>query len=458
MSAHSSSDNDSDNINFKIIEHLKEKGLHFIDDKKSHSNDEDNLYFDDEKNIEYIEYTEDYFKAISDYDLAQYPNLKLEVSCVTKNYNRLIEFIAIFRDSNLYNQTGSLFLDITNNRGKAAQILTSEIINLSDLIRFSKSLNTIDLSHFKLSPNEIEIFFQAVNHSNINELIFEVGFPWRYSTKIFAKIAENKKLRNLQMYNIDGNFTREISELFYGLRLNNSPIEQISTSFRLINQNFEALILYLEADNNLTNIDFRIDFKDIDFKLCDRFWLVINQKNLMDMLNLENLTVRKIKNLNLDNITWLTVGENDESVMISIIEKIKLKDGLLDYVRLDYNTANHIIYELIKIDKVIKLFVPLKIDAIDIDQFYKLLPDLEKLENLHVYGPFDTAFRYDFSNIFSADIWNYLKYNSSLFNTNIEFDSDDSKQLIGDMIDRNWENHKINSLTLIDILKQYSKK
>lgn len=234
------------------------------------------------------------------------------------SYRAFVKWLQIFKDSNLYNHAYHLNLDIrnSNNWNDPAMILEDELLMLTDMVANSTSLKEIELENFKLTAGDTTIFFDAINsNNNIISLSFLSEFnTWGHYDIIFAKIAHNRELRELNLHDTDGILTDTIDQLFGKLRENNSLIEKLDLSFALTNQNFTALIQFLESDNKLIglNIESSLDLAGVDIELCDRFWLVTNRKNLITDLNIINFTARQIELMTLDNIVSLTIYKYEE--------------------------------------------------------------------------------------------------------------------------------------------------
>lgn len=82
--------------------------------------------------------------------------------------------------------------------------------------------------------------------------------------------------------------------------------------------------------------------------------------------------------------------------------------------------------QLLALDKIISLTI--RLDPLDenIEQFYKVLPQLENLANLII--------DYHRNYLFADDIITALKYNSSITMTNINVDSDEE---LSQILERN---------------------
>lgn len=391
--------------------------------------------------------------------------LRIEILFDTRSYNVFVKWLTIFKESGLYNYTSFLNLDIQKSNNSPSLILEPELNTLAELVATSQSFNGIRFDHFKLTAAGTIIFFDAINkNNNIKTLIFESG-DYRIHEIIFDRISCNRTLRTLILH--DRVTADNLNQLFINLRINNSSIEILYLSFKLTNQTFESLIDFLESDNKLIILRMGdMNLTDIDDKLCDRYWLIVHQKKLLIYtLVLETLTARKIQNLNLDNIDSLIIKNknNDDSNMVItavIIEKLKLKEGLLKNLSLSYNVNNDfdnvnndfdndLTCQLIALDKCISLYIPFNLRNTDIESFYKILPSLENLDTLCLGYV-------NFYYIFSDNILAYLKYNISLTQANIHV-KQQSRHKLKQILSRNKHNKKVNSMTLIDILKQYKK-
>lgn len=382
-------------------------------------------------------------------------DLRMEVVLATSSYKTFIKWLTIFKESGLYNHTSKLTLDIQDINYDPVWIREPELNILSELIATSTSLTSLILYNVKLTELGTTIFYTAINNnSNITNLTFNKDFnTWNFPTHIFDSIGQNQNLRILELADIDEKLTDTIGQLFNNLRQNNSLIERLSLGFTLTNQNFEPFIQFLETANklNIFYIENTMNLTAINDELCDRYWSVIQRRNLTDHVDISNFTARQIQQLDLNYVRSLNIGYGigEQEIIVEatllFIEKLKLKDDLLAEVNI-FNINNELIYQLIALDKIISLIIPLKANDDNIEVFYKILPQLENLNTLIIIY---TAGK------FADDILNYVKYNSSLTQSNIRTVSGQDADHI---TDRNKHNQKVNSLTLIDILKQHSKK
>lgn len=402
-------------------------------------------YFDDPQHYEIFK------AALTDLRM----ELRMEVVLATSSYKTFIKWLTIFKESGLYNYTSSLTLDIQDINYDPVLIREPELNILSELIATSTSLTSVILYNVKLTELGTTIFYTAINsNSNIVSLSFNKDFnTWNFANHIFDIIGQNQNLRILELADIDEKLTDTIGQLFNNLRQNNSLIERLSLGFTLTNGNFEPFIQFLEAANKLNIFYFEntMNLTAINDELCDRYWSVIQRRNLTDHVDINNFTARQIQQLDLNYVRSLNIGygTGEQEIIVEatllFIEKLKLKDDLLAEVNI-FNIDNELIYQLLALDKIISLIIPLKANDDNIEVFYKILPQLENLNTLIIIY---------IAGKFADDILNYVKYNSSLTQSNIRTVSGQNADHI---TDRNKHNQKLNSLTLIDILKQYSKK
>lgn len=426
-------------VNDDIIQHLTENGLFFEDD--------DNPYFDNPQNYEIFK------TALNDLTNQLCIKLHIRVLFQTKSHDSFIKWLHIFQESGLYNHTYYLRLDIRDN-DVALTLLDQEINMLAELVANSTSLKRIEFEKFKLTATQTVTFFEAINkNNNIKSLKFHSGFEtWDFYNIISAKIAHSTNLRKLTLYDAEENLTENIGELFNNLKQHNSLIEKLNLYFVPTNQNFESLVQFLESNNKLINLNMVfLNLFNIDIELCDRYWLITSQKNIIHNIDIYNFSARKIHQMNLDNIISLEIRyrnfeDNDviNEATISIIEKIKLKEYLLEKVKI-VGFNNNLICQIIELDKIKSLFTALDLND-NIERFYKLLPQLENLNTLSTV--------HSDIYIFPDEILDYLKYNTSLIDTDIRTQSNNA---IDQIINRNKHNKAVNSLTLIDILKQCKK-
>lgn len=395
-----------------------------------------------------------------------------------------VEDMQEFKDSQWYKCVNYLYLDLKNSYSfgdtaliDTALILEQEITTLAELVATSTSLNSIGFDNFKSTADGLTKLFDAINsNSNINSLIFyeksdhnydsddeEINIEntiWNQSPIIFAKISANRNLSELTLHDTQGYLTNDIVKLFLALKENNSLLQKLDLSFNVTNDNLEALLQFLESDHKLTSLNIKntMDLFAIRPDLCDRYWLIVNQKNLIYSMDIYNPTAQKISHLSLNNIISFTIDAKDDEgaaeMLNIIIEKMKLREGLLTEVTINFSGGNDLACQLIALDKIISLTIKLDAQNTNIESFYKILPPLENLETLIIVYHRHYNLNYQINYLFSNDILAYIKYNSSITSTNINVESGDELETI---IMRNKHNKKVNSLTLIDILKQTKK-